>query len=201
MADAWHRTLLRRWAPLIWGNIPNALTLARLVSVPAAVKLIADGQMTMAFWLFIASGVTDALDGTLARLLNARTVLGAYMDPLADKLLLVSIYLLLGWLGHLPVWLIVLVVVRDLLIVSVAAMSWLLFGATRIRPLWLSKANTAAQLFLAGLVLGSLGLGFEADRAIEVLVWTVALTTVASGVAYLWAWVRRLPDGGRGEAS
>lgn len=142
--------------------------------------------MTAAFWMFFAAGVTDALDGTLARLLNARTVLGGYLDPLADKALLVGIYATLGWTGHLPVWLVALVILRDLLILGGGALAWAMSRVLRMhRPLFISKVNTTAQIALAGLVLAKLGLGVGDWGLTSWAVPLVAVTTLASGFAYL----------------
>ena len=86
-------------------HVPNILTGLRLASVPLTVWLLLDGRVSLAFWLFIAAGVTDAVDGAIARLFDARTPLGQWLDPLADKVLLVSVYVVLGLAGALPLWL------------------------------------------------------------------------------------------------
>lgn len=167
-------------------HLPNILTAARLLSVPATVWLIQDGKMAAAFWMFFAAGLTDAVDGTLARLLNARTVLGGYLDPLADKALLVGIYATLGWTGHLPLWLAALVILRDLLILGGGGLAWAMSRVLRMhRPLFISKVNTTAQIVLAGLVLAKLGLGVGDWGLVRLAIPLVAATTLASGTAYL----------------
>ena len=107
-------------------NIPNTLTLARIVLVPLVVWLIVTHEMLAAFVLFLLAGVSDAADGYLAKRFQWRTELGAYLDPIADKLLLVSIYVTLGLSGHLPAWLVIAVVSRDILIIGAFLLSWVL---------------------------------------------------------------------------
>ena len=140
-------------------NIPNSITLGRLVLVPLVVWLIIDHQMEAAFLLFLLAGLSDAADGYLAKRYGWNSELGAYLDPIADKALLVSIYVTLGFAGHLPVWLVIAVVSRDILIVGAVVLSWMLSRPLSMRPLLVSKANTLSQIVLAGLVLAELGLG------------------------------------------
>jgi Phosphatidylglycerophosphate synthase len=163
-------------------HVPNALTILRLFSVPLTVWLMATGTMGGAFWLFVAAGVTDAVDGAVARVFDARSRLGMWLDPLADKVLLVAIFVTLGAQGHLPAWLVVLVVLRDVLIV-LYALVWSHSGT----PLFISKVNTAAQLTLAALVLARLGPDWGSPAAEDLMVAVVAVTTIASGTAYLVA--------------
>lgn len=184
-------------------HLPNLLTLARLLSVPVTVWLIAEDRMAAAFWLYLAAGATDAIDGAVARLFNARTVLGAYLDPLADKALLVSIYVMLGWLGHLDSWLVIMIVFRDLLIVGGALLMLMITESSRVKPLFISKTNTFMQILLAALVLANLGLGVEVADPIAALTWIVAATTLGSGLAYMVSWWRRIVNAtgaGRGGA-
>jgi cardiolipin synthase len=173
-------------------SLPNVFSFSRLLSVPVAVWLMIDGHMTAAFWLFVAAGVTDALDGYIAKRFNARTELGAYLDPLADKTLLVGAYLTLGWLGHIPAWLVILVVFRDLLIIGGAIVVHAITQAFVSKPMTVSKFNTACQIALVAMVLAKLGLNFGDPVVITMLVALVAATTVISGLAYLVHWTRRL---------
>jgi cardiolipin synthase len=173
-------------------SLPNVVTLARLLSVPIVVWLMIDGEMTYAFWIFIAAGVSDGIDGYLAKRFNARTELGAYLDPLADKALLVATFLTLGWLGHLPSWLVILVVFRDLTIIGGAIVVHVLTQAFKSRPMMISKVNTALQIGLVTFVLARLGLGFDDHGISRALIAAVAATTVLSGAAYLVHWARRL---------
>jgi len=173
-------------------SVPNLFSLARLVIVPVVVWLLLDGRMGVAFALFVAAGITDGIDGFIARQFNSRTELGAYLDPLADKALLVSVYVTLGYLGHLPVWLVILVVFRDVMIVGGVVLLQLVLGSAVVRPMMLSKINTVAQIALVALVLAKLGLGFDDHGVAAVLVVLVGLTTVLSGGAYLVQWTRRV---------
>jgi cardiolipin synthase (CMP-forming) len=173
-------------------NLPNILSFARLLSVPVIVWLMLDNRITFAFWLFIAAGVSDAVDGYLAKHFNSKTELGAYLDPLADKALLVSIYLTLGWIGLIPLWLVILVAFRDLTIIGGALLEHTITSSFKSRPLMISKINTALQIALAAIVLAEHGLGFDDYGATELLVWVVAVTTVLSGLLYLINWTRRV---------
>jgi cardiolipin synthase len=173
-------------------NLPNILSFARLLSVPVALMLMLEGRFELCFWIFVAAGVTDAVDGWIAKTFNARTEFGAYLDPLADKALVVSTYLMLGWLGHIPGWLVVLVVFRDVLIIGGAMVAYVILGDFRSRPLWISKLNTAVQIALVGMVLARLGVDLGHPAIDEWLVLVAAATTVLSGAAYLWQWGRRL---------
>ncbi len=173
-------------------NAPNLISLARLLSVPLIVWLIVNGWMATAFWLFVIAGISDAADGYLAKRLSCRTKLGVYLDPIADKVMLVSIYLALGFQGHLPSWLVILVVSRDLLIVGGALLTHTLnIGPLQIAPLWISKLNTLVQIVLAAEVLVSAGYGLDTAGVIEsALVYLVTATTLASGAAYVMRWSR-----------
>ena len=131
--------------------------------MPAVFWLLVTGQTKRAFVLFIIAGVSDAVDGFLAKRFGWQTELGAYLDPLADKLLIVSIFLALGVDGKLPLWLVIAVVSRDILIVIAVVLSWLLGNPVRIRPLIVSKANTVAQIVLAATVLADEGFGLGLD--------------------------------------
>ena len=177
-------------------SIPNLITLARILLVPVVVWAIASNQMLFAFLLFAAAGVSDAVDGFLAKRFGMASELGAYLDPLADKVLIVAIYVSLGITDKLPAWIVILVVSRDLLIVGAVLLSWLIGKPVSVKPHPVSKLNTAAQFFLVGLVLGALGLGFDAGWALNVTMAVVAALTLprlrymcANGCA-TWAWRR-----------
>jgi cardiolipin synthase len=173
-------------------SIPNLITLARILLVPVVVWAIASNQMLFAFLLFAAAGVSDAVDGFLAKRFGMASELGAYLDPLADKVLIVSIYISLGIVDALPRSLVILVVSRDLLIVGGILFSLLIGKPMIIKPHPVSKLNTAAQLLLIGLVLAALGFGFDAGLAQTLLVAAVAALTLASVVVYLREWVRHM---------
>jgi cardiolipin synthase (CMP-forming) len=173
-------------------NLPNLITLGRVILVPIVFWLLVSGQTQLAFLAFVLAGVSDAVDGFIAKRFGLSTELGAYLDPLADKLLIVSIFVALGVRGALPSWLVIAVVSRDILIVVGVMLSWLLDKPVRISPLAVSKANTVAQIVLAGVVLADdgFGLGLEALRI--GLVWVAGVLTIASLYAYLRAWLRHM---------
>lgn len=172
-------------------NIPNMISLARLLLVPVVVWAILDDQMGLAFWLFVCAGISDAFDGFLARRLSCISVVGEYLDPLADKALLMSIYVTLGTEGYLPNWIVILVVSRDVLIIGGAILFHLLTQNLKMEPLYISKINTLAQILLAGLVLGAHALDLGAETAVALGVILVATTTVASGAGYIIAWTAK----------
>lgn len=172
-------------------NLPNAISFARICAVPVVVWLILNENMTIAFWLVLAAAISDAADGIIAKRFGLTTVLGGYLDPLADKALLVSCYIALGHQGYLPVWLVILVVFRDALILVGAYLFHALTQALDMTPLMISKVNTVAQLVLAITVIGSEGLQLNAAVFVEILILIVAATTFASGVAYVSVWTRK----------
>ncbi len=172
--------------------LPTALTLARLCAVPVTIWLILRGAFGVAFWVFVAAGVTDALDGAIARWFDARTTIGGYLDPIADKALLVSVYIALAAQGLVPIWLTILVVFRDLLIVGGVLLSHTLGQPVVMAPLTISRLNTVAQIGLAALVLAAGGLGIAESPVTAMMVAVVAVTTAVSGAAYAVQWVRRL---------
>jgi cardiolipin synthase len=171
---------------------PNIISLARLISVPLIVWLMLEHRYAAAFWLFIAAGISDGVDGFLAKRFDWRTRLGSFLDPLADKALLVSIYVTLGMQGYLPSWLVILVVSRDILIVGAVLLSLFLGHGLHVEPLRISKANTVAQIGLAGLMLGSMDYGVAVEWIVHFGSIVVALTTIASGTSYVAAWVREM---------
>jgi cardiolipin synthase (CMP-forming) len=173
-------------------SIPNLITLGRILLVPIVVWAISSGAMWAAFVLFLAAGVSDAVDGFLAKRFNMTTVLGAYLDPLADKALIVSIYVTLGISGVIPHWLVILVVSRDILIVGAVLLSWLVGSPVKVKPLLVSKLNTVAQIAFACVVLGTLGFGIEANILTLALMGLVAALTLMSVAAYVAEWVRHM---------
>ena len=173
----------------IW-NLPNILTLLRIAAIPLLMVLMTSPSRDAGFWsaaLFSLASITDWLDGHLARRMNIQTILGTFLDPMADKLLLVCVYVTLAAIGVLPDWLAILVVFRDLVIVGGVLVLWVLGEAPKIRPLMVSKLNTVTQIVLAGVALLLAGFGLRADALLWAMVWTVAGTTVASGAAYVAA--------------
>lgn len=173
-------------------SFPNFLSFGRLLSVPLVIWLMIEDRMLFAFCVFVAAGVSDAVDGYIAKRFNARTEFGAYLDPLADKALLVATYATLGWLAHLPAWLTILVIFRDLLIVGGALVVHALTNSFKSRPMTISKINTAAQIALVTFVLAKLAFGFADYGIASALIVVVGITTVWSGGAYLVHWSRKL---------
>jgi len=172
--------------------------LARILMVPVIVWAIASNQMQIAFALFLIAGLSDLIDGFLAKRFGMATELGAYLDPLADKAMIVSIYVALGIVDVIPRWLVILVVSRDIMIVAAVILSWLVDKPLKLKPLMVSKLNTVAQVLLALLVLATLSLKIEAGFAIQVLTVIVAILTLLSVAFYVAAWVRHMnvPDAG-----
>ena len=170
-------------------NIANLISLGRLLIVPVVVWLIVIDRPDVAFWFFAAAGASDAVDGYVAKRLNQVSELGGFLDPVADKALLVSIFLTLGQQGLLPSWIVILVVSRDALIVGGALFSYTLALRFPVRPHLISKINTVAQIVLAGAVLGEAGLGLMIGGAEVILIYLAAATTLASGGYYLVRWI------------
>lgn len=176
-------------------NVPNVITVARLVITPIILWSLINGHARSAFLLFVLAGISDAVDGYLAKRFNQRTQFGAYLDPVADKLLIAGIFISLGWIGELPAWLVFAVVARDVMIVAGVVISAVLARPVRIQPLRVSKLNTALQILLAAVVLADnafmLGLGPLRD----VLVWVTVLFTGLSLVAYARHWLEHMFTG------
>jgi cardiolipin synthase len=168
--------------PLV--NVPNIITFARLCAVPVAIWLVLRLQFIAAFWLFAAAGASDAVDGWLARR-RGPTAVGALLDPVADKVLLVGMYVTLASVHVLPDWLAILVVFRDLVIVGGVLVLFVLGLPVVIRPLFISKVNTALQIVLVAVALLRTGIGLN-WRLLPVLVWLVSASTLVSGAAYVW---------------
>jgi cardiolipin synthase len=170
-------------------TVPNVITVLRICLVPLLVWCIGSDAWSAAFWIFVAAGVSDGVDGFIAKRFDQKSELGAMLDPLADKILLVSIYVSLGIVGVLPRWLVILVVFRDLMIVGAVLLSWVMGRPVRIAPLMLSKVNTGAQIVLAAFVLFTKGFGVEMGGSILIASIAVAVLTVASTAAYVRQWL------------
>lgn len=182
-------------------NIPNLISILRLLLVPFTVWLIISEAYGSAFVTFVTAGISDGIDGYLARRFDWRTRLGAYLDPLADKALLVSVFVTLGFLKLIPAWLAILVVSRDALIVGAVLLSRVLDDPVRVAPLMVSKVNTVAQILFAVAVLGVAALGKPVGGLVDYGAIPVALLTALSGAAYLKAWLRHMahhPEPGEG---
>jgi cardiolipin synthase len=173
-------------------SIPNIITLGRIMLVPIIVWAIVSSQMEAAFALFLIAGISDAVDGFLAKRFNMTSELGALLDPLADKALLVSIYLALGIWGDIPRWIVILVVSRDIMIVAAVIVSWLFDKPVEMKPSKVSKLNTAAQVAYAALVLASLAFGFRPAPYDIILMGFVTVFTLSSVSLYLVEWLRHM---------
>ena len=176
-------------------NLPNFITIGRILLVPITIWLIISGEFSLAFAAFVAAGLSDGVDGFIARRFNQRSELGAYLDPIADKALLVSIYVSLGLLKFLPAWLVILVVTRDVLIVGAVVLAWVVNKPMVVAPSMASKVNTVAQIILAGLVLGLLGLKVSMDHVLFAGYGSVAILTFGSGALYMRDWLLHMANG------
>jgi len=174
-------------------QLPNLLTLVRIVLIAPIIRSLWSADYRLAFLLFVIAGVSDLLDGFLARRFGWQSDLGATLDPLADKLLVIALVALLTVQGHLPLWLALIVVVRDLVIMSGAAVYRFRFGALEVAPTLVSKFNTVAQIVVMGMLLLALcGLG-ELSRLLWLLLdpagfLLLGLLGVYSGIDYVVTW-------------
>ena len=176
-------------------NLPNLISIGRILLVPLVVWLIVSNAYLAAFLCFLIAGASDGVDGYIARRYGLRTELGAYLDPLADKLLLVSIYVTLAMLKVIPAWFAILVASRDVMIVGAVLLSRLMDRPVRIAPSMISKVNTAAQIALAGGVLAALGFNADATSWLNAGYAATGALTVASGALYMREWARHMANG------
>jgi len=173
-------------------NVPNLITLTRLMSVPLMIWLIVGERFGTAFCVFAGAGLSDALDGFIAKRFDCRTRLGALLDPAADKALLSSVYVALVFAELLPNWLVILVVFRDVTIIGGFVLLHTMAAPRKFDPLYISKLNTLVQISLVAYVLGRKAFGFPDGPVTDVLVAMTAMTTVLSGLSYLVRWARLL---------
>ena len=175
-------------------NIPNFLSLLRIILVPVMVIFLIQDSYAKALMIFTIAGLTDALDGTLARLLNKKTELGAYLDPLADKLLLSTSFVTLSIFGLIPGWLTVIVISRDFIIL-LGIMTLSMMSVTyEIKPVFVSKITTALQIgtvFLS-LFLKTFRFDLISYDLIKILSWSTAFFTILSGMVYIYKGVKFL---------
>jgi cardiolipin synthase len=171
-------------------TIANQLTLLRMLLIPAFVLLVVYGRFGWALIVFIVAGVTDALDGIIARMPGQQSELGAWLDPVADKLLLVTTFIVLtlpniGLVNRIPIWLTIIVISRDIGIVLTVAVVNLAAGPRTFRPSQLGKAATAWFIVTCVVVMFYNWLGVQ-SRVVDVFVWSSLAITIASGVDYVW---------------
>ncbi|MGB5261289.1 MAG: CDP-alcohol phosphatidyltransferase family protein [Gammaproteobacteria bacterium] len=172
-------------------DIPNIITVFRFLLVTPVVWAMLNDRFGLALLLFGVAGLSDAVDGYLAKRNNWTSRLGALMDPLADKLLLVCTFITLGWLGWIPAWLVGLVILRDLVILTGASVYHVRIERITMEPSMVSKLNTFTQIMLVLAVMFSRGIHALPHLLIDVLLYSVLITTVWSGVGYVWTWGHR----------
>lgn len=170
-------------------TIPNLISLFRLFLVPFVIWALIDGHYSQALLGFFVAGVSDLLDGFLARKMKCQTTLGRYLDPIADKVLLVAVFVTLGHQGVAPTWLVILVVFRDFLILGGALLAVVFKSSLEIKPLFISKINTLMQLFLVVVLLTELSFEKIYPTINEILFIITAITTLLSGGSYVKKWL------------
>lgn len=172
-------------------TLPNLLTAARLLLAPVVAWRLLEHDVEGAFWLFVIAAITDLLDGNLARWLNQRSVLGAWLDPIADKVMLLTTLTMLALTGLLPLWLLLVVVVRDLIILAGAEGYRRLTGKLDVQPTLSGKIATFMEFVLVSWVLADVALDLGLDRPIEPLAMATAIAVGGSGIRYVWLWTRK----------
>ena len=173
-------------------NIPNFITLCRMFLTPFVVWLLIVEQYKLSLLVFCLASASDAIDGWLARVTHTKTDLGTHLDPLADKLLLISTYITLGVFKLVPAWLVITVISRDVLILGGLLLAWFMAKPVEVRPLFISKANTLAQIVFLILALLQLAFADVPNVLAETFAYLVGALTVASGLAYLGAWFNHM---------
>ncbi len=175
---------------MLFRNVPNMLTGLRLAAAPALVALLYRGLDSAALSIFVFAGLTDAADGYLAKRFNLMTRFGRYMDPAADKLLMLTSFLTLTALGFTPLWLTALVIVRDVAIVLGIALAHRWALPVRVTPSFLGKVSTAVQVIYVGLMLVMLTFSVNAPWLSSFAAFATAMFTLASGLGYAQIWLR-----------
>ena len=173
----------------LWYLIPNILTIARLCLVLPIVQLLRNEHYPLAFGLAFIAMLSDALDGYLARRFNWRTELGAFLDPVADKTMMISLFVTLGWIGHLPLWIVAVVVGRDLFILSGVTLYRIWQGALQVQPTFSGKLSTLLQMSLmswALLILAFDWVGTGWPIILDALMVLVVIAAVVSAADYFW---------------
>jgi len=163
-----------------------------MLLTPVVVWLLISGEYRFALLVFCLAAGSDAIDGWLARVTDTKTDLGAHLDPLADKLLLISVYTTLGISKLVPAWLVITVISRDVLIVGGLLLAWFMGKPVEVKPIMISKANTLAQIAFLILVLVNLAFGVVAEPIIVIVAIIVVGLTIISGLAYLLAWFNHM---------
>ncbi len=182
------RLLLISITTMNFSHLPNLITLSRIALAPVLILLLKEHDYAMSLVVFLVAGVSDGLDGFIAKRFNLTSRLGAILDPVADKILLLSAYVMLTLLEDLPFWLMLTVVFRDLLIVGGYLVYTSMIGSVQMRPSHLSKLNTFMQIALVIAILAQQAFSLVYPALVEALVYAVLITTVASGLHYVWIW-------------
>jgi len=173
-------------------NIPNALTIMRLALIVPFLMLLSKQQYTHAFYIFLLAGFTDGLDGWLARYFHWQSVLGSFIDPVADKLLIASSFISLALIGKLPWWLVALVFLRDVTILFGALLwYWLIQQSHNFKPTFLSKINTMLQLMLVTLCLFEIAFFNLPLQLNYILIILTTITTSITYIDYVWTWGKK----------
>jgi len=184
-------------------TIPNFLTLLRIIAIPVFLILVNNHRYAAALVLFMAAGITDTIDGVIARLTNAKSELGATMDPLADKLLLLSSFVILTWLGAIPSWLFILALTRDVVVLSGYLVIYFVSTPMQVDPTFIGKLNTFMEMFTIGFALLTLARPEIPMATVNLMTWyATGLTTTTSGVHYVYSgllWYQRQGTAGAPE--
>jgi cardiolipin synthase len=175
-------------------TLPNLITVARLFTVPLIIYLIVLGHWNAAFIVFLLAGISDAVDGIIARRYGLVSEVGAYLDPISDKVLLTAVFIALGYYEIVPIWFVFLVVARDVLIIGAVVLSAIMGADLDIKPLLISKANTLVQIGLAAYLMAMKAGYFSAPFLGNVMVYMVAALTLASTAAYCMVWFRHMAE-------
>ena len=179
--------------------LPNAISLLRIALVAPILYLIIDGQYGLALALCFVAGFSDGVDGYLAKRFDWHTRIGALLDPVADKLLVAGTFMVLVYTGYIPLWLGVLVILRDVVIVGGATVYNFLIRPVEGEPTRISKLNTALQLLFILFILSRAAFGWPDQITITVLGASIVVTVVVSGTDYVWSWARRARQGGKAD--
>ena len=179
------------------GWIPNAISLMRIALIVPILLLILRDQYALALGLFVIAGFSDGLDGYLANRFDWTTRLGGLLDPVADKLLVAGMFIILALVGDIPAWLAAIVILRDIVIFGGAVAYNFLIEPVQGEPSRISKLNTALELLFLLFVLSHAGFGWPDPITQTVLGASILVTVVISGADYVWSWSRRARSGGR----
>ncbi|OGW36900.1 MAG: CDP-diacylglycerol--glycerol-3-phosphate 3-phosphatidyltransferase [Nitrospirae bacterium GWD2_57_9] len=165
-------------------NLPNYITLLRVILIPFFINLMIYGYYGAALLVFLAACITDALDGLIARLLKQKTELGAFLDPMADKLLILSAFVTLVLLGKLPFWLVIIVISRDAILTMGSLVIYFMTNNLTIQPSMTGKLTTVLQLSVVTVSLVAMTYGIWDHQFLTILEWSTAVVTIASGTQY-----------------